>query len=318
MLDPVFERHYTGPGHPERAERLIRIMQALEEQGLAERCVRIEPCKASPEVLSPVHVPEYLERLERACLNGQPFIDTPDSAICPDSFEVALLAAGGVLKAVDLVVERELDAAFCAVRPPGHHAEADVSMGFCLLNNVALAAARLKNHHGIGHLAVLDWDVHHGNGTQHIFEEDGDVLYVSLHQSPETLYPGTGRAEERGRGSGQGATVNIPLAPGTADEEYLEALERIALPALTKFAPEFILVSAGFDSHAADPLASLCLSEKVYAILTVKTRELAEQFSHGRLVSVLEGGYDLPALGCSVAVHLRALLEADPGELQEP
>ncbi len=315
LLDPVFERHHTGVSHPERAERLVRIRQVLEQRGLTARCLRIEPCKAGAEVLKTVHVPEYLDRLERACRSGRAFIDNPDSAICPDSFEVAQTAAGGVLRATDMVAEGELDAAFCAVRPPGHHAEADISMGFCLLNNVALAASRLRTHHGIERLAILDWDVHHGNGTQHIFEQDGTVLYVSLHQSPETLYPGTGYAEETGRGAGLGATVNIPLGPGTADEEYLDAFERIALPALAGFAPEFILISAGFDGHAADPLASLALSEEAYGTLTVKTRELAEQFSQGRMVSVLEGGYDLAALADSVSTHLRVLLEEDPAAL---
>lgn len=308
LLDPVFERHDTGSWHPERAERLEYLRKKLAEEGLDSRCVKIEPVEADRKNLLSVHSSQYLDRLDTACSAGKNFIDTPDSAICPESFKVAKLAAGGVIKAADLVAAGELDSAFCAVRPPGHHAEREFSMGFCLLNNVALATMRLKMEHGFGRIAIVDWDVHHGNGTQHIFEEDPGVLYVSLHQSPETLYPGSGYSGERGRDAGLGTTLNIPFAPGTRDKEYLEVFDKQALGLIEKFQPEFILVSAGYDGHAEDSLASLSLSRSAYEGITARVVGLARQFSGGRLVAVLEGGYNLDVLAQSVSHLLKTLL----------
>lgn len=308
LLDPVFERHDTGSWHPERAERLACLRRKLSEENLDSRCVRIEPVEADRESLLSVHSGEYLDRLESACRAGKSFIDTPDSAIYPESFKIAELAAGGVIKAADLVAGGELDSAFCAVRPPGHHAERELSMGFCLLNNVALAAMRLKMEHGFGRVAIVDWDAHHGNGTQHTFEEDAGVLYVSLHQSPETLFPGSGYSRERGKGAGLGTTLNIPFPPGTGDKEYLEEFDRQAMSLIENFAPEFILISAGYDGHAEDPLAALSLSGSAYEGISARVVELARRFSGGRLVAVLEGGYNLDVLAHSVSCLLKTLL----------
>ena len=308
LLDPVFELHDTGPQHPERAARLEYLREKLAEQGLDSRCVRIEPVEAEKKILLSVHSGQYLDRLESACRTESSYIDTPDSAICSESFRVAGLAAGGVIKAADLVAAGELDCAFCAVRPPGHHAERDFSMGFCLLNNVALAAMRLKMEHNINRIAIVDWDVHHGNGTQHTFEEDSGVLYVSLHQSPETLFPGSGYSTERGKGAGLGTTLNIPFPPGTEEKEYLEEFDRQALGLIENFAPEFILVSAGYDGHAEDPLASLNLSQAAYQGLTDRVVDLAGRFAGGRLVAVLEGGYNLEVLAQGVSNLLKTLL----------
>jgi len=308
LLDPVFELHDTGSRHPERAGRLGCLRKKLAEKGLDSLCVKIEPVEAERESLQNVHSGQYLDRLESACNAGRKYIDTPDSAICAESFKVAKLAAGGVIKAADLVATGELDCAFCAVRPPGHHAERDFSMGFCLLNNIALAAMRLKTEHGTSRIAIVDWDVHHGNGTQHTFEQDPGVLYVSLHQSPETLYPGSGYPAERGRGAGLGTTLNIPFPPGTGDKEYLEEFDRQALGLIENFAPEFILVSAGYDGHVEDPLASLSLSLRAYEGLTARVVGLARRFAEGRLVAVLEGGYNPDVLARSVSYFLKTLL----------
>jgi len=313
VLDPVFERHETGWGHPESPQRLSELRKRLEADGLTAACIIIPPTPADRESLLAVHTESYLRRLEQACRAGEKFIDTPDSAICPESWQIALLAAGSVIEAAELVARGELDNAFCAVRPPGHHAERDLSMGFCLLNNIALAARHLTGRHGFERVAILDWDVHHGNGTQHIFEEDPAVFFVSLHQSPQTLYPGTGFASERGLGAGLGTVLNIPLEPGTADEQYLEAFEKTALAAIEKFAPQFLLISAGFDAHRNDPLAGLSLTNRAFERMSLSAIELARRVCGGRVVTVLEGGYDLQALADCVSFHIRALLGAAEG-----
>jgi acetoin utilization deacetylase AcuC-like enzyme len=217
------------------------------------------------------------------------------------------LAAGGVVNAADAVARGEAGRAFCAVRPPGHHAERSNAMGFCFFNNVAIAAEYLRHQHGIERIAILDWDVHHGNGTQHYFEADPNVFFCSIHQHPDTLYPGTGYAEERGTGAGMGATLNVPMAPGSGDEEYRRAFETTILPALDRFRPEFLLISAGFDAHRADPLGHIKLSTEMFGWMTLHAMELARRHCGGRIVSVLEGGYDLTALADSVQAHLEVL-----------
>ncbi|MBW7995871.1 MAG: histone deacetylase [Candidatus Glassbacteria bacterium] len=309
LADPVFELHDTGPSHPERPSRTERIRKELERRGLAGRCRRIEPVEAGEEDVLRVHDREYLERLRQVCERGDPFIDTPDSAVCPASRRIASLAAGGVLAAAGMIARGEIARAFCAVRPPGHHAERYRSMGFCLLNNIAIAAAWLKEAGGIRPLAVLDWDVHHGNGTQHAFESDPDILFVSLHQHPETIYPGTGFASERGTGAGLGTVLNIPLAPGTGGREYLDLFENSALAAITDFAPEMLLISAGFDAHTDDPLAGLALETETYYKMDVLVFDLAAEICDGRVLTVLEGGYDLDVLADCTSHHVATMLE---------
>ncbi len=299
--------HDTGPAHPERPERLRAIHRQLEQSGSLKRCLPIEPTPADPSLVERVHDRDHIERFRRACLQHAPIIDTPDCPISPASFDVALLAAGGVIAAVDAVMQARARNAFCAVRPPGHHAERRMAMGFCFFNNVAIAAEFVHARYGIEHVAILDWDVHHGNGTQHHFEADPDVFFCSIHQHPATLYPGTGYAGERGRGPGLGTTLNVPMSPGSGDEEYQQAFDEQILPALSAFKPGFILVSAGFDAHRDDPLAHIELSTEMFGWMTSRVVQLAESLCGGRLVSTLEGGYNLSALADSVQTHLESL-----------
>ena len=309
VLDERFELHDTGANHPERPERLSAIVQAFAEAELTSRCLLIPPRVVTDETLLAVHPPEYLSRLREHCGAGQPSIDSADSAICPRSEEVARLAAGGVVAAVDAIMSGKLRNAFCAVRPPGHHCEPNESMGFCLLANVAIAARHLLNAWGLTRVAVVDWDVHHGNGTQHIFEDSAAVMVCNLHGHPSYVYPGTGFAKERGTGDGAGATLNIPFYPGAGDEDYRRGFDEQLLPALEDFRPEFVLISAGFDAHRQDPLAPLNLESSSFRWMTEAVVEMAERFSRGRVVSVLEGGYDLQALGESATNHVAVLVD---------
>ena len=308
VSDPRFEEHDTGPGHPERPERLATVRAGLDRTGLAERCVRVEPEKAEDGWLCAVHDPAYIEHVDKECERGAPVIDSMDTAICPASAAIARLAAGSLVALCREVVEGRLDLGFAATRPPGHHAERDLAMGFCLFNNVAVAARWLRDHAGIERVLIVDWDVHHGNGTQHIFESDPDVFYFSLHQFP--LYPGTGERGERGIGPGEGATLNCPLPPGSGDDAFLGVLDRDLREAASGFDPGFILLSAGFDAHRSDPLAQLRVTTEAYAEATRILLDLADRHAEGRLVSVLEGGYDLEALTASVETHLTTLLDA--------
>jgi acetoin utilization deacetylase AcuC-like enzyme len=226
----------------------------------------------------------------------------------PGSLTAAYLAAGGALAAVDAIMSRHVDHVFCPVRPPGHHAEAGGAMGFCLLNNVAIAARYVQKKHGLSRVLIVDWDVHHGNGTQHSFEEDPSVLFFSTHQYPH--YPGTGHATERGRGAGEGYTINVPMKSGEGDEEYRAVFQKSLVPAADDFKPEFVIISAGFDAHKDDPLASMRLTEDGYADLTGIVANIAKRHAGGRVLSSLEGGYDLRALAASVDCHIQALLAA--------
>jgi acetoin utilization deacetylase AcuC-like enzyme len=309
VLDECFLKHQTGHGHPERPERLVAISRGLAQLGLDADCVRLAIRKASQEQILSIHSKEYVSRLREACDRGDRYIDSHDSAICPDSYEAALLAAGSVLEAVDQVVAKKVQNAFCAVRPPGHHCERTESMGFCLLGNVAIAAQHLLDHHSLQRVAIVDWDVHHGNGTQHVFEESSKVLVCNLHGHPDYVYPGTGYEGEHGKGDGKGATLNVPLLPGSGDDDYRRAFDAKVLPLLEDFKPQFMIISAGFDAHARDPLAPLELQSESFAWMTQRILEVAAQHAEGRLVSVLEGGYDLQALSESVCHHVRTLQE---------
>jgi acetoin utilization deacetylase AcuC-like enzyme len=312
VTSPLFARHDTGPGHPERAERLAAIRRRLEASGLLGDLEIDEAPAASRAALERVHDARYLDAVEASIARGARVLDEGDTKVSADSLRAALAAAGGAVRAVDLVLDRERTGertnAFLCARPPGHHAERAEAMGFCLFNNAAVAAAHLRAERKVERVAILDWDVHHGNGTQHLFEEDPTVFYASLHQWP--LYPGTGLATERGIGAGKGATLNCPLPPGSGDREWLGALESTVLPALEAFRPGFVIVSAGFDAHARDPLAQTKLSTEAFGEMTRSVLDLARCACSGRVVSLLEGGYDLDALAASVEAHVGALREA--------
>ncbi len=293
--------HDTGPGHPERAERLGAVIDGLRN-AFADADWREAP-RASRGQLLHVHDPALLEMVLETHPDGRVMLD-PDTVLSPASAEAALRAAGAGVAAVDAVMKGEARNAFCAVRPPGHHATTDAAMGFCLFNSIAVAARHALDKHGLARVAVVDFDVHHGNGTQAIFEADPRVMYLSSHQWP--LYPDTGRADERGAGN----IVNALLPAGADGSAFRDAWRRKLLPALDAFAPQLILVSAGFDAHWRDPLAQLRLVEDDYAWITQELASLAQRHAAGRIVSMLEGGYDLDALReCSVA-HVRALAGA--------
>ena len=310
ILDPQFEEHDTGRGHPERPQRLAAVRRALARDGLDARFERMPLVSADDRQLERAHDAAHIRRVETACERGDRLIDSMDTAICPASERIARLAAGSLTELCRRVAVGELSHGFAALRPPGHHAERDLAMGFCLYNNVAIAARTLIESHGVARVLIVDWDVHHGNGTQHILEEDPDVFFFSVHQSP--LYPGTGARDERGRGAGEGATLNCPLPPGAGDDEFLGALRDALQPAADRFRPEFVLISAGFDAHRADPLAGLEVSTEAFAEATRIVAGIAERHAGGRLVSTLEGGYDLEALAASVRAHLLALLGESP------
>jgi len=310
LLDDCFKEHLTGAGHAERPARLDAVREALDGAGLPARMTSVPIIETADRDVLRIHEPAYIERIVRACDAGVPYIDTPDSAICPRSYEIARLAAGSVLEAVDGVVDGRWKNAFCAVRPPGHHAERDRSMGFCLLNNVAIAAERLIQQHGVEKVMILDWDVHHGNGTQHSFEDRADILYVSLHGHPSSVYPGTGYENETGSGPGRGFTLNLPMEPGAGDDAYHRAFDEKLIPAAESFAPDFVLLSAGFDAHRRDPLAPIELENESYEWMTRWVLSLARNHCAGRVVSLLEGGYDLQALGECVALHVGLLCDA--------
>ena len=297
----VFLQHVPPSGHPERPERLRQINAHLRECGLSRNLGALTPKAASHEQLCSVHSSDHVEYVRRTCEAGGGVLDEGDTHTVRESFAAATLAAGSVLSAIDAVAGGSVDSTFCAVRPPGHHAERDRPMGFCLFNNVAIGARYAQSTHGMQNIAVLDWDVHHGNGTQHIFEDDNSVLYISLHQYP--FYPGTGARNERGSGKGEGYTVNIPLPSGSGEHEYLAAFDEIVLPALLSFRPDLLIISAGFDAHRDDPLAGMDLTEDSFAAMTKRVLNVAP------IVSVLEGGYHLNALARSVEAHLRILLD---------
>jgi acetoin utilization deacetylase AcuC-like enzyme len=305
LADPVYKEHQTGRSHPERPERMDAVVHALERDGAIKDALRIPVRSATEDELALCHTRPYIEIAKRDVARGARDLSTGDTQISPQSFDVALKAAGGILNAVDAVVDRKAANAFCAVRPPGHHATPDRGMGFCLFNNVAIAARYAQKKHGIARVAIVDWDVHHGNGTQDIFYSDGSVFYFSTHQSP--WYPGTGAANETGEGKGEGSTLNCPFPAGSGAKEILGAFQSKLIPALRHFKPELVLLSAGFDSRLGDPLGQFTLSDADFADLTKLMLDVAHQYAGGRLVSVLEGGYSLTGLAAASAAHVEAL-----------
>jgi acetoin utilization deacetylase AcuC-like enzyme len=309
--DPIFLAHDTG-GHPENAGRLQAIQRRLDANGLRARLSERHPRPASQDEIARIHSVDYMRTVEEASLSGQHYLDTPDCVLSPQTYTVALNAAGALVDAVRDVSEGRLDNAFVACRPPGHHAEQAQAMGFCYFNNVAIAAATLTGQLGYERVLVFDFDVHHGNGTQHAFEERKDVLFCSMHQHPLTLYPGTGFAEERGRGEGLGYTINVPMPPYSTDEHYLALFEHKLLPAFREYDPQFVLISAGFDAHKDDPLAMINLTREGFDRLLAGMKQLALECCGGKLVSALEGGYDYTALADCVASHLDILQSDHP------
>ena len=300
---PACLEHDPGAYHPESPARLRAVLQALDGPDF-ERLERREAPEALLEDIARVHPRRFVEAMLRAVpANGHVGIDA-DTILCPASGRAALRAAGAVVAAVDAVVAGDADNAFCAVRPPGHHAEPGRAMGFCLFNNAAIGALRAREAHGLARVAVVDFDVHHGNGTQARFYDDGSLFYASTHQSP--LYPGTGARSETGVGN----IVNVPLRPMSGSREFRLGCTREILPALDAFRPELVLISAGFDAHKSDPLAQLLLDETDYTWITERLLETARHHAGGRVVSTLEGGYDLAALGASAAAHVRVLMSA--------
>ena len=280
----------------------------IAQASLVEQLVSLRFSAATAEQLALVHDPAYVELVRLMCESGFTFVGSPDTYLCAESYNVAALAAGGVLKACDEVMAGNISRAFCAVRPPGHHAEVDQALGFCLFNHAALAAEYLVRQHHVTRVAIVDFDAHHGNGTQHIFEQRRDVLYISLHERPESLaFPGTGYAAETGLGDGVGYTLNVPLNRCCGPCDYLEAVDQQVVPALHNFRPQVLLVSAGFDALADDNVANLSLDPASFGPLTDRLVAVARRHSHGRIVSVLEGGYDLAHLGSAVVAHVLAL-----------
>ena len=307
VADPRCLEHLTGPGHPERPERLEAIRARLAASGLTKDLHALEAAPARQEWVREIHDPAYIERVRETCLGGAPILDSMDTGISERSYEIALLAAGAGIAAADAVAAGSVEAAFAAVRPPGHHALKDAAMGFCLFNNAAIAARYLQKRHGLGRIFIVDWDVHHGNGTQFAFYDDPTVFYFSIHQWP--FYPGTGSTRETGRGAGAGFTLNAPMRAGCGDEEYRKVFEEQVAPAVEAFRPDAIVISAGFDAHRDDPLAGMRVTEAGFAALTRIVIQAAPPLCRGRVVSLLEGGYDPDALAASVEAHLGALLE---------
>ena len=295
--------------HPERPDRLRAIHSALEDDGVLELVERIRPDYAPLEWVERLHDPHYVRRFKEACEKGKHIFEVPDCGICKESYQIALLAVGGILAAVDAVMSGQVANAFCAVRPPGHHAERDRALGFCFFNNVAIGAVYALEKYGLERVAIIDWDVHHGNGTQHLFEHDPKVFYVSLHEDPQYCYPGTGYRREEGKGEGQGFTLNVPFPPQSDDSDYLQALKGEVLPRLRRFAPQFVFISAGFDAHINDPLAHMHLTRAGYREMAQLILDLAQETAEGRLVTVLEGGYNLQVLEECVEDHIRLLLD---------
>lgn len=300
--------HDTGGSHPERPERLRAIHERLDETGLLTDLTVFEPRHADERWLNMVHDPAHVANVKSRCERGLDYMEDFETMLCPRSFDIARLGVGATFEAVDAVMNKRADNVFCAVRPPGHHAEFDRAMGFCLFGNVVIAARYIQETYDLMRVAIVDWDVHHGNGTQHLLDTDPTVHYFSIHQYPH--YPGTGRAEERGVGNGEGFTLNVPVSAGAGDHEFLRAFDAEWMPAMEDFKPEFVIISAGFDAHVRDPLSATQVTENGFVEMTKRVQAVAQDHAQGRLISVLEGGYDLVGLSHSVEAHLKTLLES--------
>ena len=317
VLDKLYFDHENGMGHPESPERLLAIIDMLKTTKLLEEVVRIEARDGTKDEVSLVHDPKYFDLIASTRGKARVFLD-PDTSTCPVSFNAAVRAVGGMLSSIESVLKGEVDIGFPLVRPPGHHAERDRAMGFCLFNNIAVGAAYLVKAKGIQRVLVVDWDVHHGNGTQNMFYSSSEVLYFSTHQYP--YYPGTGGINEVGKEDGAGYTVNVPLPAGMGDKEYMRIFSEILGPVIDQYKPHFILVSAGFDAYFEDPLGGMRVTPQGFAQMTRFLKESAEKHCDGRMVLILEGGYNLDGLWLSTKEVLDELLEkkrTDYGSLEE-
>ncbi len=308
LISDQFQLHETGR-HPENAGRLVAIHQHLAECGMLGERPLLKPAPATAEDVALVHEPRYIAMVERLARSGGGQLDT-DTIVSPRSYQVALLAAGAAIMAVDLVLDQDVRRAFALPRPPGHHALRKRGMGFCIFNNIAVAARYAIERRGLQRVAIIDWDVHHGNGTQAIFYETNQVFYASVHQWP--LFPGTGSADETGLGQGSGYTLNVPLPPGSDDRRYLWVLDEIVGPRIAAYQPELILVSAGFDAHHDDPLANMAVTEDGFFAIASRMRSWADALTDSRLVLLLEGGYNQRALALSVEATIRGLDDQVP------
>lgn len=311
ITHPRYLLHDTGgEGHPETPARLEEISSALSSLSSICTIATIEPPPAGKKWLLAVHPEEYLLRFEEVALSGRSYLGHPDNQLGYETYEIALIAAGAGLTGIDLL-ERESGCTriFCSVRPPGHHAEKTTSLGFCFLNNAAIAARYWQDKYSRQRIAIIDFDAHHGNGIQSTFEEDPDVLYVSIHEHPTFSFPGTGYAEEIGSGSGEGTILNIPLLPGANDQEVKRAFAEQVEPALKKFRPEALIVAAGFDGHKLDDMSGLSFSTELYGYIGCRLAAIGKTICHGRILSILEGGYHLPSLASSVEEYCRGIIE---------
>jgi acetoin utilization deacetylase AcuC-like enzyme len=304
VYDPIYLEHDTGD-HVENSQRLVAVMSHLKETGIEEKLTWLPVRPALPEELEMIHTNEYISYVKNKAEKGGGWLD-PDTVISPKSYEVALYAAGGFMVAVEAVMKREVDSAFALVRPPGHHALHDRAMGFCIFNNMAIAAKFALSKFNLNRILIADFDVHHGNGTQDAFYADPKVIYFSTHQYP--FYPGTGWMDETGTGRGEGTTVNFPMAAGWGDEEYLRAFNEVLVPVARGFQPQLILVSVGFDAHWADYLAMMRVSIKGFAQMVMMLKELAAELCQGHLVFTLEGGYNLQVVASSIKAVFDVLL----------
>lgn len=304
VYDPIYTRHDTGQ-HVESALRVEGVMALLEKSGVRQQLVILQPEPAPLEEIALVHSAEYISQVEKVAQAGGGWLDS-DTVMSPASYEVALYAAGGVIKATQAVMRTEVDTAFALVRPPGHHATRSAAMGFCLFNNIAIAAKHAMKNYPLERILIVDFDVHHGNATQDTFYNDPGVLYFSLHQYP--FYPGTGGIDETGIGEGEGSTVNVPLPAGCGDREYLKVFQEILYPVARRFRPRIILVSAGYDAHWADQMSQMQVSTAGFARMVELIQQMASEMCDGRSVFALEGGYHIPALAHSVKATLEVLL----------
>lgn len=308
LYDDQYLDHLTGMFHPESPKRLTAINNGVSSATWYKDLVKIKAKDVDTKIISLVHDHNYISKVKRECKSGYNGLSTGDTTICQKSFTVAIKAVGGILAAADVIMSGQAKNAFCAVRPPGHHASQNQGMGFCLFNNIAILARYAQHHHDLEKILIIDWDVHHGNGTQDLFYNDNTVFFMSTHQYP--WYPGTGHLNEKGDGKGKGFTLNRPLPAGTGNKEIIKIFKNDFLPAAKSFKPDLTLISAGFDSRIGDPLGNFLIDDEGFRDLTKIILEIANINGNGKLISVLEGGYNLKGLSTVVSAHLDELLKA--------